>query len=163
MIVGLYLWNKIKVDTVENLQLLKKKSIQLRSNLIDEGEFKDWVSSVSKDLSTEVSRGAMLKLKRGGKSEILEVSTLLFSACDQCLNLFPQGEFASRLEHSDCVKKVDAAISQGLLTRVDQPDWFKPSTNQIGSDAYYRCTSCGALWSLVEPERQYHGLWERIA
>ena len=59
--------------------------------------------------------------------------------------------------------RVDVALSSGELVRIKRPQWLQHGGTQLGADAYFECKFCGAIWTLVEPERQDNGMWQRIA
>jgi len=147
---------------MNEIDALSQKIGELRASNITVDDFHQWVVASSATLSKVVSQGVLLKFKRGDMSKIMAASKVVLPPCSKCSSLFKEGEFSDRAEHASCARIVDQAMATGLLNRVGRPNWFKPNSNQLGADAYFECSSCGALWTLVEPERQYHGLWERV-
>lgn len=147
---------------MNEIDTLSQKIYELRASNIAVDDFHQWVIDSSETLSKGVPKGILLKLKRGDMSQILDASKTVIPACLSCSSLFKEGEFSDRAEHLSCANIVAQAITTGLLNRVARPIWFKPNSNQLGADAYFECSSCCALWTLVEPERQYCGLWERV-
>ena len=135
----------------------------LRAGTKSIGDFRKNLSSAVDQVQDLLSPGVRLKLKRGTMSEVFRASTEFVPGCARC-NSLPLGRvFGSTIEHSECSKAVQMALESGTLARVSRPIWAEPDSRQLGSDGYFSCTSCGSIWTLVEPERHTYGLWQRIA
>ena len=124
---------------------------------------KAWLDQNQSELAEILSPGILLKLRSNKIHKIMSAIAVLLPACTHCNQVGAPTIFASRQEHSSYAYRVDDAISNAILTRVKPPYWLLPDNSQMGADAYFECTVCGAIWSLVEPERQDNGKWERIA
>jgi hypothetical protein len=122
-----------------------------------------WLDRNQSELAGILSPGILLKLRSNNIQKIMSAIAVLLPACTHCDQVGAPTIFASRQEHSSYAKRVDGAISNGILKRVKSPNWLLPDNSQMGADAYFECAVCGAIWSLVEPERQDNGKWERIA
>ena len=126
-------------------------------------ELKAWLDQNQPELATILSPGILLKLRSPNVGKIMGAIALLLPGCTHCGQVGAPTTFASRQEHSSYAKRVDDAISNNILKRVKAPQWLLPDNSQMGADGYFKCSVCGAIWSLVEPERQDNGKWERIA
>lgn len=87
----------------------------------------------------------------------------LLPSCSNCRDICKEGIFLTRQEHAACVSNVSQAVSNGTLKPIPRPEWFRPSDKHFGADGYFKCNTCDAVWTLVTPEREDNGLWERIA
>lgn len=148
---------------MNDLQLLSEKLGDLRAGTLSIDEFQSWVNASSDALSKLVPQGVLLKLKRGDMGKVMSVAIGILPSCTKCGQICNQGEFASRAEHSSCAAVVEKALQNSVLVRTQKPAWYKPKPGQLGPDAYYQCSSCNAVWNLVEPERHCNGLWGRVA
>ena len=125
---------------------------------------KAWLDQNQSEPDGILSPGILLKLRSTNIQKIMSAIAVLLPACTpHCDQVGVPTVFASRQEHSSYAKTVDGAISNGILKRVKSPNWLLPDNSQMGADAYFECGVGGAIWSLVEPERQDNGKWERIA
>lgn len=114
-------------------------------------------------LAMHISAGNFLKLRRGDTQKVMASIAVVLPACVKCGNICPAGPFITRQDHATCATNVDAAVKNGDLCRIPQPNWASIDNSQLGADAYFRCTGCGSVWTLVEPERQENGTSERLA
>lgn len=137
--------------------------LEFRSNPIDLNSFHNWIKASHAELLTHLSPGILLKLTRGDTAKVLITISKILPACSNCADICKEGAFANRSEHVSCASRVDLAILDGYLERIKKPSWVGQDNFQLGADAYYKCSSCGSIWTLVEPERQDNGLWERLA
>jgi hypothetical protein len=140
----------------ERLRALRAEPRELAS-------FQVWVKANRSVLSTEMSPGNLLKLSHGNMAKVMEALVNLLPDCTRCGRICQPGPFASRIEHAECASLVDSAVNDEVLLRVKRPGWVLLDQRQLGADAYFECRNCGALWTLVEPERQDNGLWERLS
>lgn len=136
---------------------------EVRSNPGMKDEFQKWVRAHNESLSNHLSQGVYLRLARGDIEKVMSSVAALLPGCSHCERICSQGAFDSRSEQHECERRVDAALQGGDLRRVKRPVWFNPHHSQLGSDGYFECVTCGSVWTLVEPERQDNGLWERIS
>lgn len=148
---------------MNDLQLLSEKLRALRAGTLSIDEFQSWVKASSDALSKLVPQGVLLKLKRGDMGKVMSVAIGILPSCTKCGQICNQADFTNRAEHSACAAAVEKALQHGVLVRTKKPVWYKPKPGQLGPDAYYQCSSCNAIWNLVEPERHCNGLWERVA
>jgi hypothetical protein len=148
---------------VNQSQLLFEKLNAFREGQLGIDEFKACVNTLSESLSKLIPRGILLKFKHGDVGKIMSAAAGILPSCAKCDQIFEQGEFANRSEHTRCSVSVDKALKNGVLVKITKPDWYRPIPRQLGVDVYYKCSSCNAIWNLVEPERHCNGLWDRIA
>lgn len=104
-------------------------------------------------MTTQVSAGTLLKLRRGNTQKVMASIAVLFPDCAKCSHICPTGPFSTRQEHAGCASKVEIAVKNGDLSRIPKPNWSAIDNSQLGADAYFKCTGCGSVWTLVEPER----------
>jgi hypothetical protein len=88
---------------------------------------------------------------------------LLLPACIECQNLCQEGTFWSRHEQGKCPAQIVNSVQKGYLRKISRPEWVHSGGTHFGADAYFECTICSAIWTMVEPEREDNGLWERLA
>ncbi|WP_444929943.1 hypothetical protein ACJJIF_19520 [Microbulbifer sp. SSSA002] len=136
---------------------------QLRSESLSIDDFRSYVKKASDQHSRSLSPGALIKLKRGDATTVLGLGKTIVAPCAQCKSLPSERVFSGLSDHENCTRQVRDAIQKNILERVSKPSWYQPEPGQLGSEGYYKCASCGSLWCLVESERNYPGLWERIA
>ncbi len=148
---------------MNNIEDLKVKLYKTRSSEISLEQFKIWLSANIGSYNGFLSKGELLKLKHGDKSQTMYTGKAILPSCPLCTSIFEQKSFSDRAEHLACANAVDQALHSGVLKRLRKPDWYNPAHSEAGADAYFICNSCESLWNLVEPEKQYGGLWERIA
>lgn len=134
----------------------------IRSRSIDISSFREWVAVKYKDLQPLMSPGLLMKLKRGNERQVLAAIASLLPSCPNCRDIFEQGSFLTRGEYAACISQVTKAVQNRALTQIGRPTWFHPDGKHFGADAYYTCNICDAIWTLVMPEREDNGLWERI-
>lgn len=140
----------------ENLRELRRENINVE-------EFHQWMKTLNEESTRTVPKGILLKLKHGDMNKILSASKAILPSCLKCSAICKEHAFYDRSEHAACASAIDQALQAGILRRLAKPKWYVPSNTQPGADAYFACSFCGSIWNLVEPERQYNGLWERIA
>lgn len=139
---------------------LISKLEEFRNSSIDVDKFREWFESNSNELKNELSRGLFLKMKRGKAVSMMEYLAKSSSGCGKCLAIYRDGEFAERIEFKACNDKL---VSDGAFKRIKEPDWFEGPSNAQAVSGFYECISCGAVWKLTAPEREYKGEWTRIA
>lgn len=144
-------------------QTTQQKLLDFRGGLVDLGSLHKWADENQEKLRTHMSPGLLLKLRKGNATQVMGIVASIVPACQVCSGINPVGVFSSRQDHARCAQHVDAAMTSGALKRIRIPSWFQAAHSQLGADAYFECTCCGSIWTLVEPERQDHGLWERLA
>lgn len=142
---------------------LADKIKSLRNSSISIDLFRDWVSDSGNEIEKYFSRGQLLKLRHADLAVVLDLSKKVLPACKRCSSIFNEGVFIDKVTHVVCVDSVIGAVGLGILEKIDRPSWYKIAEPHVGAAAYYKCNSCGSLWSIVEPERQYRGGWQRIA
>lgn len=142
---------------------LHEEFVNFRQGVIDLGIFQQWVEKNHDRLATHISAGTLLKLRRGDIRKVMASIAMLLPSCVKCGNICQAGPFTTRQDHATCASNVDVAMKNGVLSRIPQPNWSPIDSSQLGADAYFKCTSCGSVWTLVEPERQDNGTWERLA
>lgn len=145
------------------MEALSSALAALRTDPSREPSVRGSVAALADALDKQLSPGVRLKLRRGSLYDVMAIAAKLIPGCTHCNSLYPEATFNSRAEQAQCALFVDAAVSNGILKRIARPDWVAPDTTQLGSDAYFICTTCGSVWTLVEPEQHCHGLWSRIA
>lgn len=136
---------------------------RLQSGAADLSAFQTWISNNYQDLRELTSPGLLIKLKRGGEQQTMKAVMALLPSCSNCRGICEGGNFLTRQEHTACASRVAQAAQNGTLKQVPRPDWFQPDDKHFGPDGYYKCNICDAVWTLVLPEREDNGLWERIA
>lgn len=141
---------------VANLRKFRRGDIDLPS-------FQDWIARQSTNLSLMVPTGVLLKLRRGDKEKAMRAVARLLPACAYCGQMPAVGVFTSREQHSTYASWVTQAVRNGTFKPIPRPDWLHSTQQHFGADGYFQCTNCGSLWTLVEPEREDNGLWERLA
>lgn len=142
---------------------LHEEFAKFRQGNIDHGIFQQWVENNYDRLARHISVGNLLKLRRGDIRKAMASIATLLPSCGKCGNIYQAGPFTTRQDHATCASKVDLAMKNGELIRIPQPIWSPIDNSQLGADAYFECTGCGSIWTLVEPERQDNGTWERLA
>lgn len=147
---------QLEKDIADRLRAFRKEPI-------NQDAFRDWVRKNHSRLAPQCAPGLILKLRSRDVQTIMSSIANLIPACSQCVQVGEQKIFESRAEQLSYARRVDATLNGGPLKRIKRPNWFQHDGAQLGPDGYFECTSCGAFWTLVEPERQYNGLWQRIA
>lgn len=142
-------------EFIDKLREFQRGSVDLLS-------FQQWIELHYDQLTPLVAPGALLKLRRGDKQKALKAVGQLLPSCPDCAQLCEGRVFSSREEHGVCAARVEDSLRAGTLKRIQRPDWFHPSELHFGADGYFECTMCGTIWTLVEPEREDNGLWERL-
>lgn len=145
------------------MEALSSALAALRTDPSCEPSVRGAVASLADALDKQLSPGVRLKLRRGSLQDLMAIATKILPGCAHCSSLYPETTFSSRAEQARCAQVVDAALSRGILKRIARPAWMVPDTTQLGADAYFICATCGAIWTLVEPEQHCHGLWFRMA
>lgn len=135
---------------------------QLRVADISTNDFRKWFIGKN-DIEKIISRGFYLKLKKNDFKTMMHVLCLLSPSCNKCGNLYKIMVFENRKQQLKCLESIEIAEKQKTLIWIDKPYWYIPKDNQLGAEAFYKCNHCGAIWNLVEPEKQYNGLWNRVA
>lgn len=148
--------NNLKFELVSELK-------SFRSGAIDASSFREWIVVNYKDLEPLISPGLLIKLKRGSEPQMRATVASLLPSCPNCRDICEEGSFLTREEYVTCTSKVTEAVRTGSLAPVGRPSWFNPEDKHFGADGYYKCNICEAMWTLVNPEREDNGLWERVA
>jgi hypothetical protein len=136
---------------------------RLRSGAIDLPSFQRWLSEDQQKLGQSVSSGILLKLKRGDERQAMKAAETLLPTCVKCRDICKHGGFLTRQEYALCASQVARAVENSTLTAIARPRWFYSDDKHYGADGYFKCNTCDAFWTLVAPEREDNGLWERIA
>lgn len=142
---------------------LKARLQAFRQEPISPMPLKTWLDRNKADLAQSLSPGILLKLRSGNTGKIMAAIAVLLPHCTQCGQIGVVKIFSSRQEHLSYARKVEDALSAGVLKIIRSPSWLVPATLQMGAANYLECAVCGAIWSLAEPERDENGRWERIA
>jgi|JI10StandDraft_1071094.scaffolds.fasta_scaffold395870_2 hypothetical protein len=145
------------------IDALAKALAALRADPSCEPSIRSTVFLLTERPDIQLSPGARLKLRRGSLHDLMAIAATILPGCSHCSSLCPATIFNSREEHAKCAQFVDAALLNGTLKRIARPVWVMPDSMQLGADAYFLCVTCGSIWTLVEPDKQCHGLWSRIA
>lgn len=142
---------------------LSEELLSLRRDDTSLQSFQEWVGAYQSEISQLVSPGIYLRLRRGTKEEVMHEGVRLVGSCNNCKNVYPEGDFVPRVKHEECAARVEVAVSAGVLELVRRPAWIGHRLQNIGSDRYFRCKTCDSVWTHIAPERHDDGLWERIA
>lgn len=145
------------------INALGKALAALRADPSCEPSIRRTVFLLTETLDIQLSPGARLKLRRGSLHDLMAITATILPGCSRCSSLYPATIFNSRAENAKCAQFVDAALLSGALKRIARPAWVVPDSLQLGADAYFLCVTCGSIWTLIEPDKQCHGLWSRIA
>jgi hypothetical protein len=143
--------------------ILHQWLLDVRGDAASVEDFRSWFALNQSKYEHDLPAGLMLKLKRGDAEQVMAAIARLLPACDSCQGIFPEGPFNSRQDHSSCSSMVNLAVSNGVFIRKPMPIWIKPDASHRGADAYFSCARCGALWTMVDPEREDRGFWARLA
>lgn len=131
---------------------------RLRDTAISVEEFRVGVVPLLARPDASISRGLQLKLQYGDFNALLSVARALVPSCDLCNSVHASVEFATADEFEMCARSVDAAEQRHVLARVQRS---APSYDPFATR--YTCRSCGALWTLADPDREVRGYWRRLA
>ena len=123
----------------------------------------NWVKINKSEVEKLISPGAALKLRSKDIQKVMSAIVSIVPPCSICGNIARPQVFTSRQDHLFVALQVENALLRGLLKRIKSPAWFNSDDLQHAADAYFDCSSCGAIWTLVEPEREYNGQWKRLA
>lgn len=149
-----------------NTDISEQLLIELKKLRDDTGElekFRNWMRANAESLNLTISPGCLLRLKRGEMQHVMRVSAALIPSCIYCRDLCDKGVFLTRQQNALCTSTVSKAMQSGYVTPTRCPPWFAPPDIHFGADAYFKCRTCGALYTLVAPEGEDNGLWERFA
>lgn len=150
----------MSTDTSEQLLIELKR---LRDEARNLEKFRSWVFANTESLNLTIPPGYLLKLKRGEMQHVMRVSAALIPSCIDCRDLCEGGVLLTRQQSALCTSTVSKAMQLGFITPSHRPPWFAPRDIHFGADAYFKCRTCGALYTLVAPEGEDNGLWERFA
>jgi hypothetical protein len=142
---------------------IHEELVNFRQGAINLGVFQHWVEKNHDRLAAQIPAGILLKLRRGDVRKIMASIAKLIPTCARCGQICQVGPFTTRQAHAKCASNVDAAVKNAVLSRIAQPNWVPIGNSQFGAAGYFKCTGCGSVWTLVEPERQDNGTWERLA
>jgi hypothetical protein len=142
-------------EIIGKLKEFQKGELDLQS-------FQKWISVHSDQLRLFLAPDVLLCLKRGDKQKAMKAVVMVLPACSACAHIGDIGVFSSRQEHSACIARVKESVLRGVLKGIPRPKWFHASGHNLGADGYFECENCSAIWTLVEPEREDNGLWERL-
>ena len=80
-------------------------------------------------------------------------------ACDTWEELF---DITRGRAHDDVVTSIDEFVGAGQLEAVEpeEPQPFQAFYD--GKQRWFRCTSCGRIWRLLEPTASFNGRFERF-
>jgi hypothetical protein len=79
------------------------------------------------------------------------------SKCNTCPKLPESGLFDDRLKFNVCID----SVADAGLERVKAPHGVQ-LPHPLAVCAYFKCQSCGSVWQLASPEREFKGAWFRI-
>jgi hypothetical protein len=142
---------------------LHDEFVNFRQGVIGLDIFQQWVEKNHDRLATHISAGNLLKLRRGDIHKVMASIAKVLPSCIKCGNICQAGPFTTRHDHATCASNVEMALKNGEISRIPLPSWAPIDNSQLGADAYFKCMGCGSVWTLVEPERQDNGTWERLA
>lgn len=140
-----------------------EKFVNFRRGMINLGVFQRWVEENRERLAEQIAAGILLKLRRGDLQKAMASLATLIPTCVKCRSICQAGPFMTRQDHAKCALNVDIVVKNGHLSQIPRPNWTPIDNSQLGADAYFICTGCGSVWTLVEPERQDNGTWQRLA
>ncbi|WP_298771763.1 hypothetical protein [uncultured Shewanella sp.] len=143
--------------------LLNYKLQEVRSSLITVDEFCQWVKAHAKELKNGLSSGVFLEMKLGKVMLMMDYLSKSLKDCLKCVAIHTDGQFIDRVEFNQCDDAMEALILEGVFRRIKEPCWFEEPSNILAFSGFYECISCGAIWKLTSPEREYTGGWFRIA
>lgn len=147
---------QISKDLIDRLRAFRNAPLKQK-------DLRVWVRQERAQLDQQFAPGLVLKLCSRDLQSIMSSIAILVPACSKCAKTGEQKIFGSRIEQLAYSNRVDLALESGELVRIKRPQWFQHCSTQLGADAYFECKFCGAIWTLVEPERQDNGMWQRIA
>lgn len=141
-----------------------KKILEFRLENIDLHFFQEWANLNSKILSDmKISDGLSLRLRRGDKQTVMKSIASILPPCKQCNALPPSIFFYNRQDQENVFLKINSFLKNGILNNISKPDWYHPDSKPFGADTYYICATCNSMWTLVQPEHEDNGCWQRIA
>lgn len=139
---------------------LSNKLADWRAGRLSADEMARWVRSNKGIISPLIVRGLLLKLMAG---VIAPVSANVLPSCVRCSSICKEGPFADRSEFEKCADEIGLAVKRSDLQPMAEPAWAPSSSKELGGAAFYSCSSCGAVWKILLPERAQSGEWRRIA
>ncbi|WP_175873903.1 hypothetical protein [Burkholderia sp. BCC0397] len=125
-------------------------------------QLRAWLDHEGTRIEAKITRGQLLKLKRGGEAQSNGVIAQLLPACECCFGVGSPKQFVSRLEYQQYSQRRDAAVSSEVLVEVSSPPFDFDGLEAAGSAMYYCCARCHSIWVFIEPERMENGSWNRI-
>ncbi|RBB38752.1 hypothetical protein DPV79_17505 [Burkholderia reimsis] len=125
-------------------------------------QLRAWLDSQGARVEAQISRGQLLKLRRGSEAQSNGAVAQLLPACTHCLGIGLPKQFVSRTEYQQYSQRRDAALASGSLTEIAPPSFDSEGAGSAGSVMYYRCTHCHSIWAFVEPEKAENGSWNRV-
>lgn len=134
-----------------------------RSGQASREQFVKWLDEQKARIAAQLPRGSMLKIRHGSDYAAATALASLLPACSTCNSVCDDRTFSSWDEYEDCERRVNRAEAARAIGRIKPPIWAISIPEGGGADAYYRCSSCGAIWGLVRPEKQERGSWHRLA
>lgn len=117
-----------RILVMNEFQLLCERLNSLRERLISIDEFRSWVSASNKLLSKTMSRGLLLKIRRGNVEKVMSVAVDMLPSCIICKQIFKQGDFESRSEYNICSIYVNNALRSEFLINLSFPFTLNPQT-----------------------------------
>lgn len=134
-----------------------------RDGVVSREQLLQWLNANQPTVLAQISRGALLKLQHGNDYVAMTTLAKILPACAICSGVCTEQTFTSWSDYQQCVTRVDAAEVAAKVVRIKPPAWTYNAGSEVGADAYYRCSTCGAIWGLVRPEKQENGSWRRLA
>lgn len=134
----------------------------LKSYLRDEISKSAFSASICEIHGLEVAlgRARFLRLKHGDKITTLE----LFQKRNDCVVC--NDLYTADLAGSDNIRKaLDERLSTSKIEWAEKPKWYIPhlaNKNPYGAQGFFKCSSCGSIIDVCEPERMYRGCCEVI-
>lgn len=121
-----------------------------------------WITGNSDKISSLVSRGAFLRLKYGTRWDIRDVLDSL-KPCPVCSTFQYSVSFSGHDDFYEAEGEIEGAMEAGKLRLIRQPSWYRERKDEIaGGELFYKCLKCGAVFSVVLPERAFSGSITRI-
>lgn len=155
------LFKALKMENIE-IELIEKLR-RFRDDPTELGSLQYWLKININEIERLISPGVALKLCSRDIQKVMSAIVSIVPPCSICGSIARPRAFTLRQEHRFVALHVEQAILGGFLSRIKSPAWLNNDDLEHAADAYFNCGSCGAIWTLVEPEREYTGQWQRLA
>ena len=121
-----------------------------------------WITQNSDTISRLISRGELLRLKYGARSDIRDVLDSL-NPCPICSIFKYSVSFSDRESYYKAEGEMEGAVESGKMRIIKEPSWYSERKGKIvGGGMFYECLKCGAVFISLLPERDFSGSIDRI-